>query len=53
MCVERVRFICISGITGTFLKMPPPFDMLLLTVVPAEIGPLIAVMERELRAGTR
>ena len=46
-------FVYISGVTSAFLKMPPPIDMLLLMVVPAEIGLLIAVMKREFRAGVR
>ena len=46
-------FVCISGVTSAFLKLPPPIDMLLVMVVPAEIGLLIAVLKCEFRAGVR
>ncbi len=46
-------FVCISGVTSAFLKMAPPIDMLLLMMVPSEIGLLIAVMKLELRACVR
>lgn len=46
-------FVCISGVTSALLKMPSPIDMLLLIVVPSEIGLLIAVMKLELGACVR
>ena len=46
-----MRFVCISGVTSTFLKMPPSIDMILFMLVPSEISLSIAVMKLELRAG--
>ena len=51
--MERVRFVRISGVTDAFLKMTPPIDVLLLVVVPSEVGLPVAVMELERRACIR
>jgi len=45
-----MRFVRISSVTGMFLKMSPPIDMILFMMVPAEIRLSIAVMKLELRA---
>jgi hypothetical protein len=48
-----MRFVRVSGVTGAFLKVPPPIDVLLLVVVPSEVGLPVSVTELERRACIR